>query len=246
MPVGEGLKNLRRKLQISVRQVEVASRRIAEAKNDRRFFISNGWLTQIETRDSEPNICKLVSLSAIYGVPLSDLMKNYGVDINESERLHSLVRPHRTQLSATHFDMANEQIKRNARIELSNSTTVLVAATTELRKQLLLSTDQRFTCGYIGLDDFTMYPMIRPGALVRIDTRQRKIQTAWPNEYNRPIYFIELRNSYACGWCELQGSSLLIIPHHSSKCSVRTFVYMREAEIVGRVTGFDTNCLDGS
>jgi hypothetical protein len=67
---------------------------------------------------------------------------------------------------------------------------------------------------------------------------------AWHNEYERPIYFIELRDAYACGWCELQGNQLLIIPHHSSPVAIRRLTYFKEAEIVGRVTGFDTPCVD--
>ena len=64
------------------------------------------------------------------------------------------------------------------------------------------------------MTDFTMYPMIRPGALLKIDTNQNKLSTAaWRNEYERPMFFIELRGAYACGWCELQGNQLLIIPH---------------------------------
>jgi hypothetical protein len=42
----------------------------------------------------------------------------------------------------------------------------------------------------------------------------------------------------------LQGNHLLIIPHHSSPKSTRRFAYPREAEIVGRVIGFGTRCVD--
>jgi hypothetical protein len=88
-----------------------------------------------------------------------------------------------------------------------------------------------------------MYPMIRPGALLKVDTNQSKLTAGtWRNEYERPIFFIELRDAYACGWCELQGNHLLIIPHYSSPASVRRFTYPREAEIVGRVVGYSTQC----
>src|ERR1051325_8954311 len=98
---------------------------------------------------------------------------------------------------------------------------------------------------HLGLADFTMHPMIRPGALLKIDTTQNKLAaTAWRNEYERPIYFIELREAYACGWCELQGNQLLIIPHHSSPAGVRRFTYPTEAELVGRVVGYETGCVD--
>jgi hypothetical protein len=90
-----------------------------------------------------------------------------------------------------------------------------------------------------------MYPLIRPGSLLQIDQHQNRLQTAsWHNEFERPIYFVELREGYACGWCELQGNHLLIIPHHSSPASVRRFTFPREAEIVGRVVSYYTRCVD--
>ena len=71
MPAGQKLKSLRNKRNITVRDVEHASRRIAEAKGDKRFCISNGWLAQLENGVSEPSICKLFSLSVIYQAKLS-------------------------------------------------------------------------------------------------------------------------------------------------------------------------------
>ena len=62
-------------------------------------------------------------------------------------------------------------------------------------------------CGYIGLEDYTLYPLIRPGSFVEIDERQSRVKPGnWQNEFDRPIYFVELRNGYACSWCELNGS----------------------------------------
>ena len=90
-----------------------------------------------------------------------------------------------------------------------------------------------------------MYPLIRPGALLEIDTSQNKLQTASGlNEFDRPIYFVELRDGYACGRCELQGNQLLIIPHQSSPASVRPFTYPRDAGIFGRVVAYYTRCVD--
>jgi len=90
--------------------------------------------------------------------------------------------------------------------------------------------------GVIGLSDFTMYPLLKPGSIVQIDDRQRKVVPAQPgNEYNRAIYFIELRDAYLCGWCEIQKNRLFIIPHPLSPCKVRVFDHPSEAEVVGRV-----------
>lgn len=213
-----------------MREVEQASRRIADAKNDKRYQISNGWLTQLENGGSEPNICKLFSLSVIYHVNLDDLLLLYDIVLDNQEQYGSVANPHLTQLlpSSGKPDTQCEPGK-------SIASTCLVPG----------NGNSSITRAYLGSTDRTMYPLIRPGAVLEIDTSQNKLQTTpWHNEFDRPIYFVELRDGYACGWCELQGNQLLIIPHQSSAASVRGFTYPRDAEIVGRVVGYHTRCVD--
>jgi len=231
VPSGQQLKTLRNGRNITVREVEHASRRIANVKGDRRFCISNGWLAQLENGASESSIHKLFSLSVIYRVNFLDLVRLYNVDVDEKEKYERVAHPYLTQLIADN----GEWVGSDNCVELA---TKLVPASDA-------SCNSSIIYGHVGLTDFTMYPMIRPGALLRIDTKQTRLSSgAWRNEYDRPIFFIELRAAYACGWCELQGNQLLIIPHHSSPASVRRFTYPREAEIVGRVISYSTPCID--
>lgn len=233
---GQKLKSLRNRRNITVREVEQASRRIADVKGDKRFCISNGWLAQLENGDSEPSIWKLFSLSVIYHADLLDLLRLYNIDVDEKEKYEPVAEPHLTRL--THQN--------------SNSLAVSEIGPCYDRLSTTLNTSQQnedcprhIVYGHLGLGEFTMYPMIRPGALLKIDTSQNKLAVnGRRSEYERPVYFIELRGGYTCGWCELQGNQLLIIPHPSSPASVRRFTYPREAEIVGRVVGYSTNCVD--
>jgi transcriptional regulator with XRE-family HTH domain len=233
---GQKLKSLRNRRNITVRDVEQASRRIADVKGDKRYCISNGWLAQLENGDSEPSIWKLFSLSIIYRAELDDLLRFYDIDVNEREKYELVANPYLTQLLA-------QNGKGGDVSEISSSSGPL--ATSLNVSQPGDGCPPHIVYGHLGLADMTMYPMIRPGALLKIDTSQNKLATnAWRSEYERPVYFIELRGGYTCGWCELQGNQLLIIPHHSSPASVRRFTYPREAEIVGRVVGYSTNCVD--
>lgn len=247
MPASQKLKSLRKTRNVTVREVEQASQRIAEAKGDKRFRISNGWLAQLEKGVSEPSICKLFSLSVIYHVKFVDLIRLYDVDIDEAEKYEPVANPHVTQLlSAGMQDDANT---RNVPRLLASSfrkrsTSLIPGPVSEPIVPRLASEASQITYGYVGLNDLTMYPLIWPGSLVWLDVSQNNLHpVAWHNEYERPIYFIELRDGYACGWCELQGNQLLIIPHHSSPATIRRFTYPKEAEIVGRVTGFETRCV---
>ncbi len=252
MPVREKLKVLRNVRRITVREVEQASRRIAEAKRDKRYCISNGWLAQLEKGGSEPSICKLFSLSAIYRVQFFDLAQLYGVNLDEIKQFEQVANPHLTQvLSADTGDCDLADPLGGSGLNFAEGATTLVPGARRNNSHNFFcvsassSNADFMTYGYIGLNDLTMYPLIRPGAIVRIDTSQNRAQAiTWHSEYERPIYFIELRNAYACGWCELQGNHLLIIPHPSSPGSIRRFIYRKEAEIVGRVTGFYTRCVD--
>jgi transcriptional regulator with XRE-family HTH domain len=226
---GQKLKTLRNRRNITVREVEQASRRIADVKGDKRFCISNGWLAQIENGVSEPSICKFFSLSVIYRTNFLDLVRLYNVDVEDKEKYESVADPHLTQLLSHNGD-------GNAMFDIPTAEATSLAATQPAAPNIIYA--------HLGLD-LTMYPMIRPGALLQIDTSQNKLQTnGWHNEYERPIYFIELRQAYTCGWCELQSGLLLIIPHHSSPTNVRRFTHPREAEIVGRVIGYSTPCVD--
>jgi hypothetical protein len=102
---------------------------------------------------------------------------------------------------------------------------------------------RRYLYGYIGLEDRTMEPLIPPGSFVQIDAKQTRVRKSAvkknpdQSQFRRPIYFVDIRDGYACGWCEIEGGLLTLIPHPDSPEKIRTFRYPDEAEIVGRVTG---------
>ena len=91
-----------------------------------------------------------------------------------------------------------------------------------------------------------MYPLVRPGSFVLIDETLRYVQAGhWRTEYDRPIYFIELRTGYACGWCEINGNELTLTPHPLSGRPHRRFPLM-EAEVIGQVTAVVMHLLDSN
>jgi hypothetical protein len=92
--------------------------------------------------------------------------------------------------------------------------------------------------GFIGTEDWTMYPLLQPGSFVLIDETRRKIvNTGWTNEFERPIYFLEHRKGFACGWCTLNDSQLILQPHPASMCNPEVYAYPDEVEVIGQVTG---------
>lgn len=252
MKPGEHLREIRTRLGITTREVEDYSRQIAEAEGNEAFYVSNGWLSQIENKESTPNIYTLYSLSVIFRTKFSDLLLLYGVDLDKTTR-HQLERPlEKTHLATLEVYDKDRAVSFPVRFDrgFSADKTNLLSRMVEIWGEVPIALIQhldirRSQYGYIGLKDHTLYPLLRPGSFVQIDDRQRRVQmSAWRTEFDRPIYFIELRDGYACSWCELQGGKLTLIPHPLSQCSIRQFDHPTEAEIVGRVTAVAMRIVD--
>jgi transcriptional regulator with XRE-family HTH domain len=245
VPFNKGLKLLRNKRNLTVRDVEKASRRIAEAKGDDRFRISNGWLAQLEHGVSMPNPCTIFSLCATYRVPFAEILRLYGVNIEELPAYQHIADPNLTQL-VPETNTLDESPGLMLIDTIASPGTSLITEPPSSNNKQTLNTHIRY--GYIGLKDDTMYPLIRPGAVVEIDTRQTKVpprSTSSPNEFEKPIFFVELRNGWTFGWCEIQGKKLVVRAHPLSRAPQHSeFDYPRDAEIVGRVVSYSTRCVD--
>lgn len=86
-----------------------------------------------------------------------------------------------------------------------------------------------------------MAPILRPGSLVVVDTAVRKIEEGeWYTEYDRPLYFVETRGGYRCGWFLKLKSRLVMQPHTLSHCAPEAWRTPAEAEVVGKVVGVVT------
>src|SRR6267143_1683219 len=215
---GTRLKELRLRVGLTLRDVEARSLKLAEEKKSRDYFIY---------RDSWTNVLGFFGLrvgdigrdQALFGLPNTHLVQN---DLPDSEKVVLPVR-----------------MREDLQLERTNLLSHLVEIWGEIPVPLVQHLDLRKSLyGYIGLKDYTMYPLIRPGSFVQIDGNQRKVKSAiWRTEFERPIYFIELREGYLCSWCELKEGHLSAIPYPNSSSEIRRFPYPQEAEIVGRVTG---------
>ena len=227
------------RVQLSTREVESLSRGIAEERKSNDYYISHSWLTDAENGTYAPSIFKLHSLSRIYGRSYHEILGFFGVPIEQMrlalpythliERLPDSLAPP-WQTSAT--------IKEGMDLGKTNLLSRMLDWRSGMPASLFGAKDREASVyGYVGTEDFTLNPLIRPGSLVEIDSSQTKVERRnWQTEYDRPIYFVELRDSYACSWCEIGAGKLLLIPHPKSSSQVRDVRYPGDSEIVGRVT----------
>jgi transcriptional regulator with XRE-family HTH domain len=239
---GQQLRGIRERLGLTLRDVEAASSAIAERHGNSEFSISLARLSEIETKGITPSIFRVYSLSAIYRVDHRDLFALYGIEwdsIGPDLMTADIRKTHRTNV----LDSAN---KVNLPIAMdpgfdprrtANLGRMIQKWGTVPTSFLRQFADTKHTYAYLGSEDFTMYPLLLPGSFLQIDEKQTEvINEGWRSEYERPIYFVETRESFICSWCNLQDRSQLVIqPHPLSPVSARILRTPQEAEVIGRV-----------
>jgi hypothetical protein len=224
--------------------VEGLSRKIANEKKSQDYYISHAWLTDAENGAFVPGIFKLYSLSIIYKRRYEEILGFFGIDLGDIGREQLWLRLPRTHLIGSQSGLPTSPITipEPLRGKIDPAKTNLVSRMFTHWGGMPASLFEAkvpgdSVVGYVGTEDFTLFPLIRPGSLVQIDANQKKIDRGgWHNEFDRPIYFVELRDSYACSWCEPREGSLLLIPHPTSRNRVREVRFPADAGIVGRVT----------
>jgi transcriptional regulator with XRE-family HTH domain len=242
---GQYLKAVRERLQIGMREVQDASMVVASEEGNENFYVSPARLTQIENEESVPSFYKLFSLCSIYGLDLNDVLGRYGVNANRTRAYRTRFLPETTRITSAEIYGFEDKVLVPVRIdptfrwETTQLVNRVVAMWGEIPAAFLLRSNPRLhTYGYVGLTDKTMFPLLRPGSLLMIDPERKRVaQDGWKNEFERPVYFIELRDGYRCAWCQVEGSRLTLIPHPISNMPVQSFSLATEAEILGQVVG---------
>jgi transcriptional regulator with XRE-family HTH domain len=205
---GAHLKELRLRLGLTLRDVEANSRKPAAEKQNQDFFISRGWLNNVENGSYTPSIYKLYSLGVIYRTHWSSIFSFFGLHVRDLGRDQALFGVPRTQLVRDSAENENESVvvplrsRQDVRLDKTSLLSRLVEIWGEIPVRLIQHLDLRKSVyGLIGLSDFTMYPLIRPGSIVQIDGNQRKVLPAkWRTSMTgRPISSSCGTNTFAVG-----------------------------------------------
>ena len=239
---GEKLKRIRERLKLTYRDVEKASQQIAERRGSDEFAIALSRLADIENKGTVPTIYRLYTLCAIYRQDLSEVLHWYGVPLDQlaSEALHvGLDETHAIQFKPSGTVIVPQPSDLEIDLHKTTFLSYLIRNWGRMPLNLLAGLDLReHRYGLIGLEDWSMYPILQPGSLVVIDESRRKIASSgWTNEFDRPIYFLEHRGGCVCGWCVLSDNRLLVQPHPASPRAPLVFEYPAEIDIIGQVIG---------
>ena len=241
---GQKLKRARERLNLRYRDVEEASLRIAARHRNDEFVIALSRLADIENKGTVPSLCRLYSLCAIYRLEFLEVLEWYGVDVSRLPGDSHCIEIEKTHLVGFETEGYGEvtlPISLDPGIDLRRTTYLsrMIQRWGKLPLMLLNGLDLKdHRYAYIGTDDWVMYPLLQPGSLVLIDETRRKIvSSGWISEHERPIYFLEHREGYACGWCNLNDGQLVLQPHPASMCSPQVYSHPDEIDVVGQVTG---------
>src|SRR5260370_30341500 len=86
-----------------------------------------------------------------------------------------------------------------------------------------------------------MDPLLRPGSLVQVDPALRTVRNfGWGNEFERPIFLVDVRTGYRCCWFLADGQRLVLQPYPLSPCLPEVWRLPAEAQVVGQVAGVVT------
>jgi len=240
---GQKLRRARERLDLRVRDVEMATQKIAEKYRNDEFSVLINRVSEIENRGLVPGIFKLYSLCAVYRLDFEEVLEWYGISL-----ANLAADAQFAEINSTHPVSFQASAHGETLIPLALDPGLDLRRTTYLSRMIqrwgklpllflngLNLKDHRYA--FIGTDDWFMYPMLRPGSFVVIDDTQRRVaDSGWNNEFERPIYFFEHRHGYRCGWANLEEDRLVLQPHPSSNCKPEVYTYPQDIDVIGQVT----------
>lgn len=240
---GLSLRQMREKLGLTMRDVETASEKLARKRGNVGYFVPISRLSDVETKGITPSIYRLYALAVIYHSNFREMLRLYGVelDLEPSDlEISSPPKSHLSQALST-VELVNVPVRMDPSFDPSktlNLGRMVEQWGTVPLKYLEQLSKNGFTYGYVGSNDLTMYPILPPGSFIQVDeSKNRVLGGGWRSEYERPIYFVETRDSHVCCWCTLTGDSIILQPHPLSPVPARIQQYPQDAEVIGQVVG---------
>ena len=238
MQAGPLLRKARERLGLTFRDVEQASFLLAERRGRPEFIVHISRLADIENHGVVPNLHRLYALCVIYHLEFSEALSWFGLAPGDIYKEGGEFPGAQTHLAAPPL-----QVRIPVRLDPGFNPDRTDDFTRRVQswgylEPALVGSHQKYWVGYIGLQDRTMDPLIRPGSLVLVDPGRHEVRNSgWNNEFERPIYFLDIRTGYSCGWCQRDGENLILQPHPLSDCPARVFRCPALGEVFGQVVG---------
>jgi transcriptional regulator with XRE-family HTH domain len=241
LDAGLRLRQSRERLGLTYRDVERASYTLSERHGRSEFILHISRIADIENRSVVPGLHKLYSLATIYHLNPVEVCGWYEVPLADYFRDGSPLSARRTHVAAP---PATFRVPLRFDPGFDPRRTAYLSRMVEQWGHLegaLFDNHARYRYGYVGMEDRRMDPLLRPGSLVQVDPALRVIRNhGWNNEFERPIFLVDVRTGYRCCWFLIDGTRLVLQPHPLSPCFPEVWHLPAEAEVVGQVVGVVT------
>src|SRR5579863_9723499 len=235
---GLRLRQARERLGLTYRDVERASYELAARRGRPELILHISRLADIENHGVVPGLHKLYTLAVVYHLNPLDIFRWYEVPIEDCFPDGAVFHAPQTHLAAPPVSL---KVPLRFDPAFDPKRTELLSRMVERWGNLdgiLADGSSYHRYGYVGLSDRRMMPLVRPGSIVLVDASIRDIDDDdWSTEHDRPIYFVEVRDGYRCGWFHSDGGRLVMQPHPLSRCLPESWKTPEDAEVVGRVIG---------
>lgn len=247
---GRKLRDLRERLGLTLREVEDASNLLADAYQNPEFAIPPSRLSDIETKGILPSLYRVHSLALIYRIGREELLAWYGiptglgspVELPGAPRTHLIEKPEARNAKVTLPCRLDPAFDGTKTVDFGRFVQQWGSLPMKFLEKMV---QDDYTYGYIGTHDMTMYPILPPGSFVQVDPAKNRVRKAvWRSDYDRPIYFLETREEYLCGWCMVKDGKIIVQPHPMSPCEIRILRFPQEAEVIGQVVGAAIRLVD--
>ena len=165
---GEKLKRARERLKLTFRDVEQASQKIALRRDNDEFSIALSRLSDIENKGTLPSIYRLYSLCAIYRLDFDEVLHWYGVPRDQVAFDAVQIGLEQTHILGFSVD-PGVNIPPAIDQEIDPGQTIFLGPLTRRWGKLPLAFVsgedlKHHRYGFIGLNDWSMYPILQPGA----------------------------------------------------------------------------------
>jgi hypothetical protein len=240
VPVGELLQRARTKMNLSLREAAMMSRRIGEVLNNPTYGISASSLCDYEQSNKPPrDFHKVITLCSLYGFQFHTFLNTIGVAHNDAG----------TQAMPDH---CMPRIVRSTVIEDTGEQRADTGFLEQLLEQfqevplfLRNSFEWLSTSAKISLDDFfwiggqgdPLHPYLANG-LIALVNRRRKTALHFASKplWQQPIYIILKRDgTYLAACCGAENGTLVIHPYTQDFHRPLSFRNHQDAEIVGQI-----------
>src|SRR5258708_29977039 len=163
---GRRWKRARERLGLHFRDVELASSRLAEKYNNPEYTVRISRLADVERHDTMPGIQKLYSLCAVFRIDLTEALTWYGVEVSslpEDSRCAAIDKTHLLGFHSVNPEEISVPVLLDSGLD-PNKTAFLSRNIRRWGKLPLLLLGKldvpEYRYGYIGLEEFAMFPSL--------------------------------------------------------------------------------------